>query len=155
MSYSSEKNKIIVALCEKYNAEMLTLDSGDEEEEGEILENFRMNMLYLSVNRRSVHLGLPKSTAWNNKVLNYFDDNRFNQMVRLLPSEFAYILDLIKDDDVFNTKWRKTQFPIELQLKIVLFRLGDGGSVRKVASIFGIGDGGTIQKITKIFVLAK
>ncbi|XP_046807324.1 protein ANTAGONIST OF LIKE HETEROCHROMATIN PROTEIN 1-like isoform X2 [Lucilia cuprina] len=105
-----------------------------------------MNMLYLSVNRRSVHLGLPKSTAWNNKVPNYFDDNRFN---RLLPSEFAYILDLIEDDDVFNTKWRKTQFPIELQLKIVLFRLGDGGSVRKVASIFGIGDGGTIQKITK------
>lgn len=73
-------------------------------------------------------------------------------MVRLRPEEFAHILDLIKNDEVFHTKRTNIQLPIELQLKVVLYRLGssgDGASVRKVASLFGIGDGGTIQNITK------
>ena len=72
-------------------------------------------------------------------------------MVRLLPAEFSHILELIKNDDVFKNS-QTSQLPTELQLKIVLYRLGssgDGASVRKVASLFAIGDGGTIQKITR------
>ena len=73
-------------------------------------------------------------------------------MVRLLPAEFSHILELIKNDDVFKNS-QTSQLPTELQLKIVLYRLGssgDGASVRKVASLFAIGDGGTIKKITKL-----
>lgn len=108
-------------------------------------------MICLVTNRRSVHFGLPKSAAWQEKVLTALDNNRFNQMIRVRPTEFAYILDLIKDDDVFKTKAHTIQLPIELQLKIVLFRLGssgDGLTIRKVASLFGVGDGGTIQIVT-------
>lgn len=72
-------------------------------------------------------------------------------MVRLRPDEFIHILDLIKNDDVFQS-CERTQLPTELQLKIVLYRLGStgsGASVRKVASLFAIGDGGTIQNVTR------
>lgn len=106
-------------------------------------------MICLMMNRRSVHLGVPKSSIWQQSVLDNYDDNRFNQMVSVRPEEFAYILNLIKDDPVFNTSSSLSQLPIELQLKIVLFRLGSSGiSLRKMAAFFGVGDGGTIQKVT-------
>ena len=65
--------------------------------------------------------------------LNIFDDNRFNQMVRLLPSERS---NLIKDE-VTNSFWVGTENCV--------FRLwpsGDG------AILFGVGDGGTLRNIT-------
>ncbi|XP_036317676.1 protein ALP1-like [Rhagoletis pomonella] len=73
-------------------------------------------------------------------------------MIRVRPEEFVFILDLIKDDDVFKTSSSSSQLPIGLQLKIVLYRLGsfgDGVSIRKAATLFSVGDGGTIQKVTK------
>lgn len=111
-----------------------------------------MSIASLLGNRRSVHFGVPRSDTWQQKVLRRFDDRRFNQMIRLRPEEFVFVLDLIKDDDVFKTSSSSSQLPIELQLKIVLYRLGsfgDGVSIRKVATLFGVGDGGTIQKVTK------
>ncbi|XP_049316918.1 uncharacterized protein LOC125779688 [Bactrocera dorsalis] len=109
-------------------------------------------MLCVLNNRRGVHLGIPKSCEWEQTVLRKFDDNRFNQMVRVRPDEFCYILNLIKHDEVFNTSSSTVQLPIKLQLKIVLCRLGSSGegqSVHKVASLFGIGDGGTIYNLTR------
>ncbi|KAI8117935.1 Protein ANTAGONIST OF LIKE HETEROCHROMATIN PROTEIN 1 [Lucilia cuprina] len=113
----------------------------DEEEEDEIQEDFTMNMIHFLTHRRSVHLGLPKSSDWRHNVLNKFDDNRFNQMVRLNPEKFAYVLDLIQNDEVFQTICHKSQ--------LRLGSSGDGASVRKVVSLFGIGDGGTIQNVTR------
>ncbi|XP_046812454.1 uncharacterized protein LOC124421393 [Lucilia cuprina] len=113
---------------------------------------FLANVASLLTNRRSIHLGVPKSNKWNQNVLKMFDDSRFNQMIRVRPEEFVHILNLIKDDDVFNTSPKTAQLPIDMQLKIVLYLLGssgDGLSTRKVATLFGVGDGGTIQKVTK------
>lgn len=113
---------------------------------------FLTNIATLLTNRRSIHLGVPKSNKWNQDVLTMFDDSRFNQMIRVRPEEFLHILDLIKDDDVFHTSPKTAQLPIDMQLKIVLYLLGssgDGLSIRKVATLFGVGDGGTIQKVTK------
>jgi len=44
------------------------------------------------------------------------------------------------------------QHPIDLQLAIVLFRLGSSGnsaSVRKISTIYGVGDGGTLALFTE------
>jgi len=44
------------------------------------------------------------------------------------------------------------QHPIDLQLAIVLFRLGSSGnsaSVRKISTTFGVGDGGTLALFTE------
>lgn len=124
---------------------------GDEEDDDELHEVFVMNMLFLLTNRRSTHLGLPKSVRWQQNGLTNFDDKKFCQMVRVRPEEFHFILNIIKDDKVFHTNV-SNQLPTELQLKIVLFRLassGDSLSIRKVASLFGVGDGGTIQNVTR------
>lgn len=70
-----------------------------------------------------------------------FDDDRFSQMVRVRQEQFLYILDLIKGDDVFHTISNTAQLPIEIQLQIVLYRLGssgDGLSIRKVGTLFGV-----------------
>ncbi|XP_065365511.1 putative nuclease HARBI1 [Calliphora vicina] len=142
----SEKSKIISGLCEKYIFEVVMADSSDEDNEEETTEMFLMHMANLLGNRRSVHFGVPKSEKWQQNVLKEFD-----QMVRVRPEEFFYILDLIKDDEVFKTSSSTAQLPVEMQLKIVLYRLGsygDGLSIRKVATLFGVGDGGTIQIVT-------
>ncbi|XP_053969424.1 uncharacterized protein LOC128869445 [Anastrepha ludens] len=122
MPRRSEKSKIIAAICQKYTHDIFIVDESDEDEQEDIDESFRLNMLILLNNRRGVHLGIPKSNQWKLNVLEHLDEN--------------------------NT----IQLPIELQLKIVLYRLGSSGeglSIRKVASLFGVGDGGTIQIVTR------
>ncbi|XP_036322028.1 uncharacterized protein LOC118736027 [Rhagoletis pomonella] len=152
MPKQSEKHKIIDALCKNQALNLIFLDSSDEEDADDLNEIFSPSMLCLLNSRRSVHFGIPKSSDWQHNVLANFDENRFNEMVRVRPDEFKYILDCIKDDPVFHTSRSVAQIPIDLQLKIVLYRLGskgDGVSIRKVASLFGIGDGGTIQNVTR------
>lgn len=91
---------------------------------------------------------VEKSQDWCSNVLPSLDEDRFRQMMRVNWNQFNIILDLIKDDPVFTEK----QFPVHIQLKIVLYRLGcygEGASIAKIANFFGIGDGGTIENITK------
>ncbi|XP_049310781.1 uncharacterized protein LOC125778205 [Bactrocera dorsalis] len=152
MPRRGENFKIMDALCKNQALNLIILDSSDDEDADEIFENFSFSLLCLLNTRRSVHLGVPKSSQWRHNVLRHFDDSRFNEMIRVGPDEFCRILNYIKDDSVFNTNSSGAQLPLDLQLKIVLFRLGssgDGLSIRKVASLFGVGDGGTIQIITK------
>ncbi|XP_017473367.1 PREDICTED: uncharacterized protein LOC108364272 [Rhagoletis zephyria] len=89
MPRESEKNKLIAELCVNQVIDMIFADSSDEEEQDEADERFMMNMLSLLCNRRSIHLGIPKSAVWHRRVLNSFDDRRFNQMVRVRPEEFG------------------------------------------------------------------
>lgn len=101
--------------------------------------------------RRGVVYEVPKSIHWREDVLSSMDENRFRQMLRVSREQFAHLLSLICSDKVF-TKCTGKQFPIDLQLAIVLFRLGSSGesaSIAKIATFFGIGDGGTLVKITK------
>ncbi|XP_039949710.1 protein ALP1-like [Bactrocera tryoni] len=152
MPRRSENFKIMDALCKKQALNLMILDSTDDEDDDEMFENFSLSLLCLLNTRRSVHLGIPKSSQWRHNVLRKFDDSRFNEMIRVRPDEFRRILEYIKDSSVFNTNSSGAQLALNLQLKIVLFRLGssgDGLSIRKVASLFGVDDGGTIQNITK------
>ncbi|XP_050339459.1 uncharacterized protein LOC126765759 [Bactrocera neohumeralis] len=140
-----QKNKIIATLCENHALALLGVESSDEEDEA--IESFLISMSCLLSNRRSVHFGLPKCSSCQRNVLRNLDESRFNQMLRVRPEECERILELIKNDAVFMTSSSASLLPIEMQLKIVLYRLGssgDGQSVRKVASLFGVGDGGTI-----------
>ncbi|XP_053960528.1 uncharacterized protein LOC128864795 [Anastrepha ludens] len=134
----SEKSKIIAAICQKYTHDIFIVDESDEDEQEDIDESFRLNMLILLNNRRGVHLGIPKSNQWKLNVLEHLDENRFCQMLRVNQMEFDHLLILVKDDDVFRSDNNTIQLPIELQLKIVLYRLGSSGeglSIRKVASL--------------------
>ncbi|XP_036320419.1 uncharacterized protein LOC118734927 [Rhagoletis pomonella] len=125
MPGESVKTKITNFLCQNQAIDLLLADSSDEEVEA--VERFSMNMICLLANRRSVHLSIPKSLEWQRNVLKNIDDGRFSQMIRVKPEELRYIVELIKQDEVFNTSSSATQLSIELQLKIVLFRLGSSG----------------------------
>lgn len=73
-------------------------------------------------------------------------------MLRVNRVVFTFILNKIKSNPLFLGENASLQIPVEIQLAIVLYRLGSSGeaaSIRKIAAIFGIGDGGSIDKITK------
>lgn len=95
---------------------------------------------------------VPKSRHFVCDVLLNLDSNRFLKVVRVEKHIFYLLLDLIKNDDIFNGKNSCHQFPVIIQLLITLYRLGcygEGSSITKVAMLFGISDGGTIDSITK------
>ena len=107
-----------------------------------------MQVQLILAHRRTCHLHLPKSDHWIKNVLANFDDCRMHQMLRTSKAEFFHILNLISDDPIFQNQRNVPQLPIELQLKIALFRFGgygDSAAVRQVVTIFGVGDGGTVM----------
>lgn len=102
--------------------------------------------------RRGDELHVPKSLHWRDNVICSFDDGRFLQMLRVSKIQFAHLMHLFSDDISFHTRNSHFQLPVDLQLSIVLYRLGSSGtsaSVRKIATTFGVGDGGTLHKITQ------
>ena len=85
-------------------------------------------------------------------MLKMFDVSRFNQIIRVSPEVFTHILNLIKDNDMFNTSQKQHSFRLKCSLKSMIYLFGssgDGLSTLNVVTIFKVGDGGTIQKVTK------
>ncbi|XP_039962159.1 uncharacterized protein LOC120775856 [Bactrocera tryoni] len=157
MSHLNGKQNILNALSYKCILDITANDSSSDEEDDDILIKFAIDAALIIANRRSNHLGIPKSSQWVNNVLPRFDSGRMRQMLRIEFFEFNYILSLIKQDPVFQNKNFVPQLPIDLQLKITLFRLGSSGesaSIRKIATLFGIGDGGTVTKVTERVITA-
>lgn len=142
---------------ESYFVELCTsVGCSTNEEMGDELVEEELNILYddlyavMSL-RRGIEYFVPKSKVWTDDILSQFDDNRFRQMMRCSKGEFHHLASLISTSAEFHHKNSGKQFSIDLQLAIVLYRLGASGesaSIRKIATLFGIGDGGTIQNIT-------
>lgn len=117
----------------------------------EFTDTYIASMIFRYGITRSIG-SVPKSQAIIYRILPNLDENRFRQLLRVNWQTFDFILDLIKDDQVFNGPNSWKQIPVKVQLMIVLYRLGsygEGASITKVASLFGVGDGGTIMKITE------
>lgn len=89
---------------------------------------------------------VPRQTNWSDTVVASYDDDRFQSMVGLLKSTFLKLANVLMGTGRFDGR---DQFPVQLQLAIVLYRLRTSENLGKVASMFGIGDGATIQRITK------
>lgn len=129
--------------------------------EEEILDEITLAMVVVENSRYGalfVRHSVPKSQQFLMNVLPNLDENRFRQITRVNWTNFKLILELIKDDEVFHGPRSCLQFPVEMQLIIVLYRLGssgEGASVAKIASLFGIGDGGTVQVITGFDIIVK
>ncbi|KAK7442943.1 hypothetical protein VKT23_015887 [Stygiomarasmius scandens] len=72
------------------------------------------------------------------------DHQRFVDMVRVTPRVFMTILDLIEDNPVFQNNSNHPQSPVEVQLAVMLYRLGrygNGASVGDIARMAGIAEG--------------
>jgi hypothetical protein len=75
---------------------------------------------------------------------------RFVDMLRVLPETFQAILGVIEGHDVFRTKSRRPQAPVQLQLAVVLYRMGrygNGASVNDIARVAGVSEG-TVEVFT-------
>ncbi|KAG0029978.1 hypothetical protein BGZ83_004814, partial [Gryganskiella cystojenkinii] len=56
----------------------------------------------------------------------------------MLKAQFDFIVNLIKDDDVFRRQGKKPQAPVALQLKVTLYRLAHYGDLASYENIGGV-----------------
>lgn len=69
---------------------------------------------------------------------------RFVNMLRVTPHVFTTILHLIEDHPVFHNNSNIPQAPVQVQLTVMLYRMGrygNGASVEDIAKIAGISEG--------------
>lgn len=72
------------------------------------------------------------------------DEARFTSMLRVSPVVFDVLIQLIKDDPVFQNNSNSPQSPVDYQLAITLYRLGHFGnaaSLEDVARLAGCSEG--------------
>ena len=102
---------------------------------------------------------VPKSD-WARNILPKYSDIRWRSFARMSPESFRHILGLISNNPLFYNNANPQQTPIETQLKIALWRLGNDGSAsgfRPSASQWGVSEGHindcTRRVITALFQL--
>ncbi|KAG2335476.1 hypothetical protein BDR05DRAFT_898434 [Suillus weaverae] len=81
------------------------------------------------------------------------DHDRFTNMLRISPTVFEVLLDLIEDHPVFYNNSHNSQTPIQTQLAVTLYRMGrygNGGSLEDIARHAGISEGG--KEIEKLWI---
>ncbi|CAG8496085.1 4426_t:CDS:2 [Dentiscutata heterogama] len=72
------------------------------------------------------------SNFWYRNILFKYDEKRFRIALRMNKQTFWKIIDMIKNNLVFNSRQR----PIELQLSVVLFLLGRKSTIWDIATRF-------------------
>jgi hypothetical protein len=78
--------------------------------------------------------------------------HRFMEMLRLSPVSFNVLAGLIRDHHVFRNNSNVPQAPVEIQLGVMLYRLGRyGHNVVDVARMAGIGEGTVIDYTERCF----
>lgn len=100
---------------------------------------------------------VPKSgnlhLAWN-YAQSPAHDERYLNMMRVSPTVFDVILDLIKDHPAFFNNSNVPQKPVEQQLAATLFRMGrygNGASVEDVARVCGSSEGDVVNATRRCF----
>ncbi|GBP11003.1 hypothetical protein EVAR_72513_1 [Eumeta japonica] len=114
--------------------------SDDEDLVEDTIDELYDDLLIVLTCRRGVENKILKSIQWCDDILTTMDDNRFRQMLRVDRTQFAHLLSLIENDDVF-AKCSGKQFPVDIQLAVVLYRLGFSGesaSIRKLRQLLGL-----------------
>ncbi|KAF8545623.1 hypothetical protein OG21DRAFT_1367074, partial [Imleria badia] len=95
---------------------------------------------------------VPKSNtldlAWQ-YIQNESDHHRFMNMLRVSPTVFQVLLDLIQEHPVFYNRSNNPQTPVQTQLAVTLYHMGcygNGASLEDIARIAGISEGSEFEK---------
>lgn len=118
----------------------------------EVTDDLMYNLNIALSFRYSYMSKVPKNLSWYEETFPQYDAKRFRKLVRCSPIQFNVILNEIRSHKVLNGYNSQKQFTVELQLAIVLYRLGSNGqgsTVQKILCLFGVGDGGTIDIVTR------
>jgi hypothetical protein len=84
---------------------------------------------------------LPSSTVLRDEILPAYNALAFERIMRIMPTQFQIILDLIQGHPVFQST-NPLHPPVRVQLTVALYRLGSRGiSTYKTAFIMGVGQG--------------
>ncbi|KAG0354915.1 hypothetical protein BC939DRAFT_529412 [Gamsiella multidivaricata] len=105
------------------------------------LEMYYNALQYLYQNRYlAPRSRLPFSTDLRDRVLEEYSAHHFKSIMHITPAQFASLVELISRSSQFRPKNDNfPQAPVEIQLKVALFRLGTKGTaVEKVAWVFGV-----------------
>lgn len=120
----------------------LESDSAEEEERLDEMEDL-LDVQAVIASSRFVNqpCRIPKMDGFSGFLASLPDDE-FRQAVRMIKR--GSVLDLIKDDMIFQTKSYVPQKPVSVQLSIALERFGLNGtsaSVGGIARLYGVGNG--------------
>ncbi|PPQ94789.1 hypothetical protein CVT25_008391 [Psilocybe cyanescens] len=80
---------------------------------------------------------------------------QFRRNLQVLPSTFNKLIECIKDHPVFANHSNATQFPVEIQLAIALYRFGHDGnatSVEAVAQWAGVSIGLVVKATQRVMI---
>lgn len=143
----SEKRRYINGVSQLVSQAMLWSTPNDWQDFDHFIDDF----LLLESMRYTIPRNLvPKSDQWYRDILPNYDDDRFRQFMRVSRKDFGRILFMIQDHSVFYSNNSQKQIPIDKQLAVTLYKLGNDGSsnsIFHVAAVFGIGGGGTVMLI--------
>ena len=93
---------------------------------------------------------------WADSVLPTYSDAKWRNIMRVDPPSFEFILRQIRDHPVFSNKSNRPQDPVDVQLKLALYRLaydGSGVGFNNTAHHWGVSEG-HISNCTKRVVFA-
>jgi hypothetical protein len=117
MAFSSEPSSD----AEIYSQQQLTLDF--------LVEIYKKRVLFPNTVHKLSQLDL---------VLGRYrldDPKRFRRNMRCSPEVFDSLLELVRDDPIFQNNSNQPQLPVQYQLAIALFRFGHHGNAASVESI--------------------
>nr|GAT46832.1 predicted protein [Mycena chlorophos] len=144
---------------------LLLADDSDDEEDDQLpllmakmttdIETLRLirTTRYLGPRERVAKAG-NLHLAWIYAEGNENDEARFRNMLRLSPFAFSVLLHLIKDHPIFSNNSNSPQRPVELQLAVVLYRLGrygNGASLEDVARTAAVSEGSVENFTRRVF----
>jgi hypothetical protein len=96
---------------------------------------------------------IPKNRELN-RMLWYFPEREFRQIVRMDKQSFVRLLFKIQNHTVFQTRTNNKQEPVWIQLMVVLQRLGcdgNGASIGRNARIAGVSYGSVCKFTSRVF----
>jgi hypothetical protein len=83
-------------------------------------------------------------------VLPFYDDTHFARHLRMFRSSFNALVDLIKDDEVFQSRGNKLQAPVAHQLMVFLQQIGSTSDVFSICSQQGIAEGTVVSYMNRV-----
>ena len=139
----------------------------DDDSVGKILDHYYASMEHIISSRR--YLFRKKQNRNRRTFFNWddclaenstrFNEEEFLQHFRMSRSGFKSLMNVIKDDDVFqNKRGKMKKAPVSHHLLVFLYRVGRDGSSASdsaIATFFGIGKGSVknyIRRVTKALI---
>src|SRR5260370_23522638 len=121
----SQKQRYLDTMCKVAAQELIFADPKDWSALDDAIDEV---VLLTSIRYGIPRNPVPKSDSWYQNILPNYNDEAFQQFLRVSRPDFWKILCLIENHPVFHSSQSHKQVPVEKQLAITLFKLGSDGT---------------------------